>query len=228
VIALEELEERCEAFVSGRVACDPAHDVQHIRRVVNNARYLTELSHANFNITIPAAWLHDCVQVAKDSPERGQVSRLAAEEGCRFLAGCGYPVEWLPAVQHAIEAHSYSAGIAVRSLEAGIVQDADRLDAVGAIGIARCLLTGGALGSAIYHPDDPFCAQRSADDKAFMVDHFFAKLFKLPATRQTAAGRSEAQRRAGVMRDYLSELGRELGQPPGSGEASPQSRSPAL
>ena len=211
MIQLDELERRCESFVSGRVACDPAHDVQHIKRVVNNARYLTELSEADLNVTIPAAWLHDCVQVAKDSPARGQVSRLAAEEACRFLAGIGYPVERLPAVQHAIEAHSFSAGIEVRSLEAGIVQDADRLDALGAIGIARCLLTGGALGSAVYHPDDPFCSQRDPDDKAFMVDHFFAKLFKLPATMQTEVGRVEAQRRADVMRDYLSELGRELG-----------------
>jgi uncharacterized protein len=207
---LQVLQERCESFIAGRLACDPAHDIQHIKRVVNNTLYLSELSSANTAITVPAAWLHDCVQVPKDSPERSQVSRLAADEGCRFLAECGYPIALLPAVHHAIEAHSYSAGIEVRSLEAGIVQDADRLDALGAIGIARCLLTGGALGSLVYHPEDPFCEQREPDDRAYMVDHFYAKLFKLPDTMQTEAGREEAQRRVRMMNGYLEELRKEV------------------
>lgn len=213
-MTLDELERRCAAFVEGRLACDPAHDATHIKRVVNNARYLTDLSHSNFWITLPAAWLHDCVQVAKDSPDRSRVSGLAADEACRFLSGLEYPCDLLPAVHHAIEAHSFSAGIAVRSLEAGIVQDADRLDALGAIGIARCLLTGGALGSAMYHPDDPFCSAREPDDRAFMVDHFYAKLFRLPATMQTEAGRSEAETRVKLMRDWLAGLGREIGASP--------------
>lgn len=210
MIDLDDLERQCEAFLVGRVACDPAHDVAHIKRVVRNARYLTDLSKANNLITIPAAWLHDCVQVAKNSEHRHRASRLAADEGCRFLSAHRFPAGLLPAVHHAIEAHSFSAGIEVRSLEAGIVQDADRLDALGAIGIARCLLTGGALGSAVYHPDDPFCQRREPDDRAYMVDHFYAKLFRLPATMQTAAGRDEAQRRVVVMQAYLAELGREL------------------
>lgn len=211
---LAELERRCEAFVAGRTACDAAHDIAHIKRVVSNARYLTDISGANSQITIPGAWLHDCVQVAKDDPRRGAVSRVAADEACRFLGETGYPVELLPAVHHAIEAHSYSAGVEVRSLEAGIVQDADRLDALGAIGIARCLLTGAALGSAVHHPEDPFCQAREPDDRAYMVDHFYAKLLKLPETMQTEAGRTEAHRRAGVMRDWLSALALELGVEP--------------
>ncbi len=160
---------------------------------------------------MPSAWLHDCVQVPKDSPDRALVSRLAADEACRFLARQDYPAELLPEVHHAIEAHSFSAGVEVRTREAAVVQDADRLDALGAIGIARCLLTGGALGSDVYHPDDPFCAQRDPDDRAFMVDHFYAKLLTLPETMQTGAGRAEAERRVRIMQDYLAELGREIG-----------------
>ena len=72
-----------------------------------------------------------------------------------------------------------------------VVQGADRLDALGAIGIARCLLTGGALGSDLYHPDDPFCTGREPDDRAFMADHFYTKLFKRPDTMQTSAGRAK-------------------------------------
>ena len=67
------------------------------------------------------------------------------------------------------------------------------------------------MGSEIYHADDPFCEKRDTDDRAYMVDHFFAKLFKLPATMQTAAGKAEAERRVAMMKDFLAELGREVG-----------------
>ena len=98
----------------------------------------------------------------------------------------------------------------METVEAGVVQDADRLDALGAIGITRCLLTGGSMGSGIYHPDDPFCSERTPDDKAWMVDHFYAKLFRLPATMQTAAGKAEAERRVAMMEAFLEALGREV------------------
>lgn len=211
MIDLPTLENRCEAFVAGIESCDPAHDIAHIKRVVNNARQLTEIESADLSVTIPAAWLHDCVQVPKDSPDRARASTLAADAACRFLADSAYPQSRLPAVRHAVEAHSYSAGIAVKTIEAGIVQDADRLDALGAIGIARCILTGGALGSGVHHPDDPFCERREPDDKAWMVDHFYTKLFRLPATMCTRAGRAEAERRVEAMRAFLAELGREVG-----------------
>lgn len=207
---LDDIAVACEAFVAGKTAADPAHDISHIKRVVNNARHLTEIEGCDPRITLPAAWLHDCVQVPKDSPERSRVSRLAADEAVRFLTTVGYSEDLLPAVHHAVAAHSYSAAIPVESVEAGVVQDADRLDALGAIGITRCLLTGGALGSEIYHVDDPFCTRRAPDDKAYMVDHFYAKLFKLPATMQTEAGRQEAERRVAMMRRFLDELGREV------------------
>jgi uncharacterized protein len=194
------------------MAADPAHDIQHIKRVVRNARYLTDIESVDSLISIPAAWLHDCVQVAKDSSERSIASRLAATEARRFLASLNYPEDRLDEVVHAVEAHSYSAGIEPRTREAAVVQDADRLDALGAVGVARCLLTGGALGSALYHPNDPFCADREPDDKAWMVDHFYAKLFRLPATMRTEAGRREAERRVAVMERWLEALGQEIGE----------------
>lgn len=207
---LDALARACEHFVAGRTAADPAHDISHIRRVVNNALYLTDIEGCDKRITLPAAWLHDCVQVPKNSPDRDRASHLAATEAVRFLNAEGYPQSLLPAVQHAIEAHSFSAAIPVKSIEAGVVQDADRLDALGAIGIARCLLTGGAMGSDIYDPTDPFAGDRELDDKAFMIDHFYTKLFHLPGTMQTAAGRSEAQRRVAMMEQFLDELGKEI------------------
>ena len=210
---LDALARACETFVAGRTAADPAHDLSHIKRVVNNALHLSDIEGSDRVVVLPAAWLHDCVQVPKDSPQRAEASRLAADEAVRFLRTLAYPEDRLDAVHHAVAAHSFSAGIPVESTEAGVVQDADRLDALGAIGIARCLLTGGALGSDIYDPYDPFGEHRALDDKAFMVDHFFTKLFKLPATMQTPAGRVEAERRVAHMRTFLEELRREVTPP---------------
>ncbi|MEE8339977.1 MAG: HD domain-containing protein [Xanthomonadales bacterium] len=179
-------------------------------RVVKNVIYLTDIEQSNSLITLPSAWLHDCVAVAKDSPLRAQGSKMAAKAASKFLAGIGYPEELLPEVFHAIEAHSYTANIPTRTLEAAVVQDADRLDSLGAIGIARCLLVGGRLNRPLNHMEDPFCDERDPDDGQFTIDHFYAKLFKLPATMKTQAGRDEAQRRADLMQRYLDDLRKEF------------------
>ena len=128
----------------------------------------------------------------------------------QFLATVDYPETLLPEVFHAIEAHSYSANIPTRTLEAAVVQDADRLDSLGAIGIARCLLVGGKLNRPLFHDEDPFCDGREPNDGQYTIDHFYAKLFKLPATMKTDAGRAEAQRRADLMQRYLDDLRKEV------------------
>jgi uncharacterized protein len=130
----------------------------------------------------------------------------------QWLAGWNCPAEWRPEIVHAIEAHSFSAGIAPRTLEAKVVQDADRLEALGAVGLARCLMLGGALGRPLYAAEDPFCAQRPPDDRAATVDHFFAKLLRLEATMQTESGRREARRRTEYLREFLAQLRREIGE----------------
>jgi len=207
---LEWLQEQCRAFLSDIAPADAAHDIGHIMRVVKNVMYLTDIEQSNSLITLPSAWLHDCVAVAKDSPLRAQGSNMAAEAATKFLAGTAYPEELLPEVFHAIEAHSYTANIPTRTLEAAVVQDADRLDSLGAIGIARCLLVGGRLNRPLCNNEDPFCEGRDPDDGQFTIDHFYAKLFKLPATMKTDAGRKEAQRRAGIMRRFLDDLRKEI------------------
>ena len=206
----QELQAQCFDFIGRTAPADAAHDISHIKRVVKTTLYLTDIEKANIKITLPAACLHDCVAVAKNSPLRSQGSKLAAEAAVKFLAEIEYPDELLPDIAHAIEAHSFSANIPCRTLEAKVVQDADRMDALGAIGIARCFVVGGQFGSAIFNPDDPFCEVREPDDKAYAIDHFYAKLFKLPDTMQTEAGRAEAQRRVDMMTDYLENLRREI------------------
>ncbi len=205
-----ELEQRCREKLTVRGG-DVAHDLEHVRRVVGNAQVLAAAEGARWEIVQPAAWLHDCVTFAKDSPRRGAASRLAAAQAGEWLREWGWPEPLLPEIAHAIEAHSFSAGITPNTIEAKVVQDADRLDALGAAGLARCLMLGGALGRPLYAADDPWCEQRAPDDRAACVDHFYTKLLQLENTMQTASGRREARRRTVFLRRFLTELKRETG-----------------
>ena len=210
---INEWQERFSGFLAEQGAGDAAHDEGHVRRVVANARALAEIEGADLAVVLPAAWLHDCVSIAKNSPERSSASRLAAERAGEFLRAEGYPAEHIAAIEHAIVAHSFSARVPPETLEAKVVQDADRLDALGAIGIARTLMSGAAHGTPFYDLSEPFPVTRAADDRTSVIDHFFTKLLKLGETMQTAKGREAAQQRADFLKQFLTQLGREIGVP---------------
>lgn len=192
------------------VASDTAHDIAHTQRVAANAKMIANQLPSDGQVVAAAAWLHDCVSVPKDHPDRKKASVLSADRAVAFLASHDFPEEKLNKVHHAISAHSYSAGIEPETTEAKIIQDADRLDALGAIGISRCLLVAGQLGRTLYHPIDPFCEERSPDDSEWTIDHFYSKLFKLPGTMQTEPGKEIANKRVEFMRKYLHELAGEI------------------
>jgi uncharacterized protein len=154
--------------------------------------------------------LHDFVNLPKNDPQRKQASRLSADAACKWLSEINYDLAPPSEIYHVIEAHSFSAGIAPKSLEAKIVQDADRLDAVGAIGIARCFAVGGQLNRPIYDIDEPIARTRQLDDSKNCVDHFFVKLFKVIETLQTKAAKAEGERRKQYMQAYLEQLQSEL------------------
>jgi uncharacterized protein len=200
-----------EQFLVAQLAeADGAHDLAHVERVVTAAKKLAQAEGADLAVVIPAAWLHDCVTVAKDSPERHLASRLAADTAVSHLSQLNYPAQHYEAIHHAIAAHSFTAQITPETLEAKVVQDADRLDAIGAIGIARCLIVGGELKRPLYHPHEPLPHTRQADDRLYTIDHFYTKLFKLVGTMQTAAGRTEAEHRTEFMKIYLQQLESEI------------------
>ncbi len=191
-------------------ATDPAHDFLHIRRVATTAMQLAREEHADLMIVLPAAYFHDFVSVPKDDPRRSQASELSAEAAVKYLSDAGYPQRYLDAIRHAIAAHSFSAGIPCETIEAKVVQDADRLDSLGAIGIARCFTTTALMGRPYYDEHDPFAQNRTLDDKNYAVDHFFVKLFKLSETLQTASARAEGARRVAFLHDYLNQLQSEI------------------
>ena len=196
-------EARLIAIATAEPDGDAAHDLTHLRRVWGTARELMRgHPEADVLVVMASAYLHDLVNLPKNHPQRAQASRLAARKACAALAGAGFPADRLDAVAHAIEAHSYSAGIAPRTLEARIVQDADRLDALGPVGLARMLHVGATLGRAMAHPDDPLARERPLDDSRYTLDHIEVKLATLPATMCTVAGRALGEERLAWMRDF--------------------------
>lgn len=204
-------QESFEIFVRTELAkADPGHDWAHVRRVVHSATLIGQAEGAASEIVLPAAWLHDCVIVPKNSADRKRASQLAAIKAIEFLKVIEYPIEFAAKIKHAIEAHSFSANIPPNSIDAKVVQDADRLEALGAIGLARCLMTGVTMGVDLMNEVEPFPIQRQPDDSRNSLDHFFIKLLQLPATMQTAAGKQAAIARAEFLKLFLKQLASEL------------------
>lgn len=194
---------------------DSAHDVSHIRRVRATALRLfrEEGAIGDGGALEAAAILHDFVHIEKTDPRRSQASRLAAEAVAPLLAEAGFTPAQIATAQHAIEAHSWSAGIPPRTLEARILRDADRLDAIGAIGVARCLAVSGRLRQHLYHPDDPHALERPLDDTHHCYDHFATKLYHLAEGLSTAAAQAEGAKRVARMKAFWADLFDEAGEP---------------
>ena len=189
---------------------DPAHDLAHVKRVVAIAKKLAHESNAKIEVITPAAWLHDLVNLPKDHPDRKKASELAGQEALVFLKDVHYPEIYFQEIYHAIHAHSFSAGIRPETIEAQIVQDADRLDALGAIGLARLFSISTQLGRPFYDLNDPFALKRPLDDKNFGIDHIYIKLQKISQTMNTNAAKIEAARRFRFIEDFLDELKKEV------------------
>ena len=190
---------------------DPAHEFSHILRVCNIARKIGREEKADMNVLLPAALLHDLGSKKGHGSGRelsGQADLSAARA---FLQGKGLDRDRIDKVLYAVEVHSFSRGIIPTPLEARILQDADRLDAMGAIGIARLFVTGGALGREMYHLQDPFCREREPDDGRWNLDHFYRKLLKLESGMHTSAAKRLAAKRSRVMKQYLQDLEEEIG-----------------
>lgn len=214
--ALREIYER----VSRIPPVDAGHAFDHTVRVAKlcGHLYLDECSRQErapsdleLDSVIAAGLLHDCVPVPKSSPLRKQSADLCAREADKWLQEFAWPSEELKRqVVEAVEDHSYSSGRVPRSLIGEVLQDADRLEALGAIGLYRTIATGVAMGAALFDVNDPWATDRPLDDKRFTIDHFYTKLLRLPATFRTQAARIEAERRAEYLRGFAAQLKSEL------------------
>lgn len=191
---------------------DQAHDVAHLRRVWQTAQQIMQGTDATPLVVLAACYFHDVVNLPKDHPERHLASSQAAAATRRILleAFPDFPHELHDDIAHAVQAHSFSAGIVPRTLEAKIVQDADRLESLGAIGLARVFYTSGALGRSLFDSNDPLGKARPLDDKLWTLDHFQIKMLRLPETMQTETGKKLAQHNADFVVDFMAKLCAEL------------------
>jgi uncharacterized protein len=189
---------------------DAAHDVSHILRVWRNVLTLSAQEGGNLRILTAATLLHDCVNVPKDGPDRASASLQSARKSTELLGEMGWASPDIDAVAHAILTHSFSANQTPTTIEAKILQDADRLDALGHIGIARCFFVSGHLGRPLYDPQDPRAEQRMLDDGSFALDHFQTKLLSLSDGFQTKSGQILAQQKHVIVQEFFEGLLREV------------------
>lgn len=190
---------------------EPAHDFGHVRRVAASARAIAEAEGAEMDVVLPAALLHELSSLPKDHPDSPHSGVLCAQRAADALRKQGYPEARIEAVAYCIRVHPFSLGVVPQTLEAKALQDADRLDALGAIGVARCFAVGGTLSRPFYDPEDPFCRTREPDDKRWTLDHFGRKLLRLPETLHTPTARAMARERVDFLKAFLAQMEREIG-----------------
>ena len=189
---------------------DTAHDFEHIMRVYNNAKKLSRQEKANQKLVLSAALLHDVIAYPKSDKRDKTASTKSAQEAEKILHKYNYSSEEIKIVSDAILTHSFSKNRIPKTLEGKILQDADRLDAIGAIGIARVFAVSGSEKRPFYNKEDPFCLSRKPNDQKWAIDHFYRKLLKLEKLMNTDSAKQEAKRRTKILKNYLSELKKEI------------------
>ena len=203
---LNALKEEVEAKVSN----DSAHDFNHILRVYKNAQMILKTEKANKKLVLTAVLLHDLVSYPKFDKRSKLSSIKSAEISKKMLRKYHYSNDEIKVVSDAIRDHSFSQNKTPETIEGKILQDADRLDALGAIGIARVFAVGGSERRIFYKNDDPFCKHRKPDDQKWTLDHFYKKLLLLESRMNTKSGKIEAKKRSKILKNFLSDLKKEI------------------
>ncbi|TLX16390.1 HD domain-containing protein [Rhizobium sp. MHM7A] len=190
------------------------HDWQHIRRVCATAGRLAREENADLDVVMLIALLHD-VDDRKLTGDVNTEKTLPAAR--RIMTEAGIDAAVIETVLKGIGSigfHKTLSGNVERSLEAKIVSDADQLDAIGAIGIARTFVYGAFKSRQMFDPDEipmeTFTKEQYAANNGSTVAHFFEKLLKLHTMMHTNAGRREGQTRHNMMVDYLDAFFREV------------------
>jgi len=189
---------------------DSAHDFEHIMRVYKNAQKIGREENANMRLVRAAVLLHDIISFPKSDKKSKTSSIKSSIAAQRILQNHGYGKDEIKIISESIRDHSFSQGTVPNTIEGKILQDADRLDAIGAIGIARTFSVGGSGKRPFYNKSDPFCQSRNPDDNRWTLDHFYRKLLLLEKNMNTNAGKKEARRRTKIMKKFLNDFKKEI------------------
>ena len=201
---------KLENEVKMRMTNESAHDFEHIMRVYKNAKKITGKEKANAKLVLSAVLLHDLISFPKSDSRSKMSSIKSSHEAEKILKKYNFSDEEIKTISEAIKDHSFSRNRVPKTLEGKILQDADRLDAIGAIGIARVFSVGGSEKRPIYNQMDPFCKKRTPNDQKWTLDHFYRKLLRIEKLMNTESGKKEARRRTRILKNYLSELKEEI------------------
>jgi uncharacterized protein len=208
MLQLDRIKTKIRKIYEGR---DPAHDLQHILRVYKNAELIGKREGAEMEVLLAAVLLHDIVVYPKGSAKSSKSADDSADMAEKILKGYRVSKEKIDRISYCIRTHSYSRRLVPATLEGKILQDADRLDALGAIGIARTFSVGGSEDRMFYNPDDPFWKTgRRPDDRQWTLDHFQAKLLRLKDSMHTKAAQEMAEERTRFMEQFIEQLKKEL------------------
>jgi uncharacterized protein len=206
MISLEE----ARALYEG---ADPIHDFSHVLRVLTLAERLAQEEGADLGIVRTATLLHDITRAvdtgfALEADHSQDHAILAAREARRILAD--QPHEFVEAVAHAIEAHRFRNTIEPQTIEAKVLFDADKLDSIGAIGIARAFSYGGHLGQPLWG-DVPSDYEPGLNESQHTAHHeFHVKLKHVKERLYTASGRRIAEDRHRFMVEFFERLAAEV------------------
>ncbi|WP_435155673.1 HD domain-containing protein [Haladaptatus sp. DFWS20] len=187
----------------------PAHDWHHVQRVANLAETLVEEHEANETILFTAVWLHDIGRAREDRGEIDDHAEWGAEEARRILAEHDVTETEIEAIQHCIRAHRFSNDVEPETLEAKLLSDADNLDALGAVGIARNFCFSGELGQTLHDPNLPIDADNTTTG-ATAMNHFHKKILRLPESMYTDVGRRMANERQAFVEEFMERFEREV------------------
>ncbi len=187
----------------------PAHDWHHVQRVANLAETLAAEYDLDERILFSAVWLHDIGRGREDRGEIEDHAEWGAEEAEGILAEFGATEHEIRAVQHCIRAHRFSNDVEPETLEAKLLSDADNLDALGAVGIARNFCYGGEHGEPMHDPDLPLNDDETRAG-ATSMNHFHKKILRLPSRMYTDAGRRVADERRAFVETFIDRFEREV------------------
>lgn len=189
---------------------DPSHDFCHALRVLRIAKFIAKEENADEDIIIPSALFHDVISYPKNDSRRMLSSDESAQFVEKILKEIDFPLSKIEKVSCSIRCCSFTKNIKPDLLESKILQDADGLEATGAIAIMRTFSSSGILKKAFYHPDDPFCTKREPDDSKYAIDLFFTRLLKIKERLYTKTAKKLAQQRTSFLNIFLEELKKEF------------------
>jgi len=189
----------------------PSHNIDHSIRVLRTAFWLSEeFPSVDKTVLLIACYFHDANALAKNHPESAKSSKISADYICRLFGNAGLSDKRTKLLHSIILSHSYSSKVECETSEAKLLSDSDKLDALGAIGIARLFSTAGEIGSKLYNASEPFAEKRCLDDSKYALDHFFKKILNIPGKLYTKKAKSVAEQRVAFIQTFLKEFREEI------------------